>query len=238
VPDSLSAFPTSWPYDGGAVPLKIRAHPRARRIALKIDHAGDAVEMVLPRRCSRGEALRFLEASRGWIDARLAQLPPRIVFADAVLVPVRDVPHRIRAMGTVRGKGPAWIEEGEIRIAGDPAFLARRTRDFLRALAKSELAARAEKMATVVERKVKHVTVRDTVSRWGSCSKGGNLSFSWRLIFAPEAVIDYVVAHEVAHLVEMNHLPRFWRIVERLHPGAKAERLWLNRNRLRLMRIG
>ena len=71
MPDSLSVFPTSWPYDGGAVPLKVRAHPRARRIALKIDHAGDAVEMVLPRRCSRGEALRFLEASRGWVDARV-----------------------------------------------------------------------------------------------------------------------------------------------------------------------
>ena len=238
MPDSLSVFPTSLPYAGGAVPLIVRAHPRARRIALKIDHAGDAVEMVLPRRCSRSEALRFLEASRGWIDARLAKLPPRILFTDGALVPVMDVPHPIRAMGAIRGKGPAWIEGGEIRISGDPAFLSRRTRDFLRGLAKRELAARAEKMALHVERKVKHVTVRDTVSRWGSCAKGGNLSFSWRLIFAPEAVIDYVVAHEVAHLVEMNHSPRFWRIVEKLHPGAKAERLWLNRNRLRLMRIG
>ena len=238
MPDSLAVFPTSWLYDGGAVPLKVRAHPRARRIALKIDHAGDAVEMVLPRRCSRGEALRFLEASRGWIDARLAKLPPRIPFIDGALVPVMDVPHRIRAMGAIRGKGPAWIEDGEIRIAGDPAFLARRTRDFLRGLAKRELSARAEKMAARVERKVKHVTVRDTVSRWGSCARGGNLSFSWRLIFAPDAVIDYVVAHEVAHLVEMNHGKRFWRVVEKLHPGAKAERLWLNRNRVRLMRIG
>lgn len=220
------------------MPLKVRAHPRARRIALKIDHAGDAVEMVLPRRCSRSEALRFLEASRGWIDARLAKLPPRVLFIDGALVPVMDAPHRLRAMGAIRGKGPAWIEEREIRIAGDPAFLARRTRDFLRGLAKRELAARAEKMAVRVGRKVKHVTVRDTVSRWGSCAKGGNLSFSWRLIFAPDAVIDYVVAHEVAHLVEMNHSPRFWRVVEKLHPSAKVERLWLNRNRLRLMRIG
>lgn len=238
MPDSLQVFPTSWPYDGGAVPLIVRAHPRARRIALKIDHAGEAVEMVLPRRCSRSEALRFLEASRGWIDARLAKLPPRLPFIDGALVPVMDVPHAIRAMGSIRGKGPAWIEDGEIRVAGDPAFLTRRTRDFLRGLAKHQFSARAEKMAVLVERKVKRVTVRDTVSRWGSCATGGNLSFSWRLIFAPEAVIDYVIAHEVAHLVEMNHSKRFWRVVERLHPGAKAERLWLNRNRLRLMRIG
>jgi len=238
VPDSLPAFPTSLLHDGAAVPLIVRAHPRARRIALKIDHAGDAVEMVLPRRCSRGEALRFLEASRGWIDARLAKLPPRIAFAAGALVPVLDVPHEIRAMGSIRGKGPAWIEDGAICVAGDPAFLARRVRDFLRALAKRELSARAETMALAVERKVTRITVRDTVSRWGSCARGGNLSFSWRLIFAPEAVVDYVVAHEVAHLLEMNHSKRFWRVVERLHPGAKTERLWLNRNRLRLMRIG
>jgi hypothetical protein len=141
-------------------------------------------------------------------------------------------------VGPVRGKGPAWIEDGVIHVTGDPAFLTRRVRDFLRALAKRELSERAEAMAAQIGRKVARVTVRDTVSRWGSCARGGNLSFSWRLIFAPEAVIDYVVAHEVAHLIEMNHSQRFWRIVEQLHPDAKAERLWLNNNRLRLMRIG
>ena len=210
------------------MPLKVRAHPRARRIALKIDHDGDAVEMVLPRRCSRSEALRFLEASRGWIDARLATLPPRISFVDGALVPVMDVPHAIRAMGPIRGQGPAWIEGGAIHVTGDPAFLTRRVRDFLRAMAKRELSARAEAMAALVERKVKRVTVRDTVSRWGSCARGGNLSFSWRLIFAPGAVIDYVVAHEVAHLVEMNHSPRFWRVVARICPSAERAKRWLD----------
>jgi predicted metal-dependent hydrolase len=238
VPDSLPIFPTSLLHGGVAVPLRVRAHPRARRIALRIDHAGETIEMVLPRRCSQTEALRFLEASRGWIDSRLAQLPPRTPFLNGAAVPVMDVPHPIRAMGRTRGRGPAWIEEGEIRVAGDPAFVARRVRDFLRGLAKRELSARAEKLAAAVDRKIRRVTVRDTVSRWGSCARDGNLSFSWRLIFAPEAVIDYVVAHEVAHLVEMNHSSRFWRVVEQLHPNAKAQRLWLNRNRVRLMRIG
>jgi predicted metal-dependent hydrolase len=238
VPDSLAVFPTEWLHRDGAVPLRVRTHPRARRIALKIDAAGDGIEMVLPRRSSRAEALRFLEASRGWIDARLATLPPRILFADGAQVPVMDVPHAIRAMGAVRGRGSAWIEAGEIRVAGDAAFLSRRVRDFLRGLAKRELAARAEKFAALIDRKIARVTVRDTISRWGSCTRSGNLSFSWRLIFAPEAVIDYVVAHEVAHLVEMNHGARFWRLVDKLHPAAKAQRLWLNRHRTRLMRIG
>ncbi|HEV8014532.1 MAG TPA: SprT family zinc-dependent metalloprotease [Stellaceae bacterium] len=238
MPDSLPAFPPSLLHDGVAVPLRVRAHPRARRIALRIDASGDAVEMVLPRRSSRAEALRFLEASRGWIDTRLAALPPRIPFADGASVPVMDVPHVIRAMGAVHGRGPAWIEDGTLCVAGDPAFLARRVRDFLRGLAKRELSARAEKLAAAIDRPIKHVGVRDTVSRWGSCARSGNLSFSWRLIFAPEAVIDYVVAHEVAHLVHMNHGVRFWRLVEKLQPGAKTQRLWLNRNRTRLMRIG
>lgn len=232
------ALPSSLPYHGGAIPLRVRAHPRARRIALRINAAGDAIEMVLPRRSSHAEALRFLEASRGWIDARLATLPPRIAFADGSRVPVMDVPHAIRAMGHVRGRGAAWIEAGEIRVAGDPEFLARRVRDFLRDLARRELSARAERAAAAIGQKIMRVAVRDTVSRWGSCARGGRLSFSWRLIFAPEAVIDYVVAHEVAHLVEMNHGPHFWRLVAKLHPNAKARRLWLNRNRLRLMRIG
>src|ERR1700761_5810510 len=100
------------------------------------------------------------------------------------------------------------------------------------------LSYRADAMAALIDRKVARVTVRDTVSRWGSCARGGNLSFSWRLIFAPEAVIDYVVAHEVAHLVHMNHGVRFWRLVEKLHPDVKPQRLWLNRHRTRLMRIG
>ncbi|HEY3918552.1 MAG TPA: SprT family zinc-dependent metalloprotease [Stellaceae bacterium] len=238
MPDSLSAFPAALLYDGVAVPLRVRAHPRARRIALRIDATGDAIEMVLPRRGSHAEALRFLEASRGWIDARLAKLPARIPFADGAVVPVMDVPHRVRAMGNGHGRGAAWIEDGAICVAGDPAFLARRLKDFLRAYAKRELGARAAAHAASIGQTVKRVTVRDTVSRWGSCARGGNLSFSWRLIFAPEAVIDYVVAHEIAHLIEMNHGARFWRLVEKLHPGAKAERLWLNRNRLRLMRIG
>jgi hypothetical protein len=102
------------------------------------------------------------------------------------------------------------------------------------AIARAEVADRARRLAARIGRKLGRVGVRDTKSRWGSCSGRGNLSFSWRLVFAPEPVINYVVAHEVAHLAEMNHGPRFWRLVESLSPDSAAARAWLKRHRSRL----
>jgi predicted metal-dependent hydrolase len=123
-------------------------------------------------------------------------------------------------------------------VKGDPAHLARRVRDHLRQLAARELAQRARACAERIDKKIARITVRDTKSRWGSCSASGALSFSWRLIMAPDSVIDYVVAHEVAHLVEMNHGPRFWRLVRTLVPDAAAPRAWLKRHRARLFSYG
>jgi predicted metal-dependent hydrolase len=231
-------IPTSWLHPGGEIALRLRASRRAQRLALRIDAQADAIDLVLPPRTSLTNALRFLEANRQWLDDRLALLPPRIRFAEGEEIPIMGVPHRIRHMGRLRGRGAAWIEAQEIRVSGDPEFLARRVRDFLRDLARSELSLRAKTMAALIERKVRRVSVRDTSTRWGSCSQDGNLAFSWRLILAPESVLDYVVAHEVAHLIEMNHGIRFWRLVERLAPDAKRERHWLNRNRAQLLRVG
>jgi predicted metal-dependent hydrolase len=116
--------------------------------------------------------------------------------------------------------------------------LARRLRDHLVTMARTELARRARLLAERIGLKVAQVNVRDTKSRWGSCSGRGNLSFSWRLILAPEPVLDYVVAHEVAHLAEMNHGPRFWRLVESLSPGSAMPRAWLKRHRSLLFSYG
>ena len=123
-------------------------------------------------------------------------------------------------------------------MCGDPAHLARRVRDHLVSAARAELVPRARRLAARIGREVARVSVRDTKSRWGSCSGQGNLSFSWRLIFAPEPVLEYVVAHEVSHLAEMNHGPRFWRLVESLTPNSAAPRRWLKRHRNRLLAYG
>ncbi len=223
---------------GNDVPVRLRTNPRARRMALRIDAQDEAVDLVLPPRTSLPRALSFLQANREWLESHLAALPPRTAFAVGAEVPVMGANHPIRHMPKSRGRGAVWIEAGEIRVAGELAHLERRVRDFLRDLARRELGDRARRLAASVGRKVGRITVRDTSTRWGSCSCDGNLAFSWRLILAPEPVLTYVVAHEVAHLAEMNHGPRFWQLVEALAPGVEEQRRWLAGNRARLLRVG
>jgi len=218
--------------------LNVSRHPRARRFVLRLDERGESIELVLPRWGSLKEAGRFLEQNRGWLEQRLKDLPPRVAFADGSEIPLLGKHHRIRHKPASRGKGPAWIEDGEIHVAGEASHLPRRLKDFLRAEARRELAARAHALARRIRREVKEIRLSDGKSRWGSCSAKGELAFSWRLIFAPEEVLHYVVAHEVAHLAEMNHGPRFWKLVENLAPGFADGRAWLRRNRARLLRFG
>ena len=217
-------------------PLAIRVSLRARRVGLRIDAARRRVELVLPRGVPAELGLAFLRDKRRWIVARLEALPRPVPFIEGAVVPVLGAPHRIRRW--FAAAPPVTIADGEIRVRGDPAHLARRVRDHLGVLAHDELARRARPLAAQIGHKIARISVRDTRSRWGSCSSGGNLSFSWRLIFAPEAVVAYVVAHEVAHLAEMNHGPAFWRLVERLSPGNAASRAWLDRHRARLLSYG
>jgi predicted metal-dependent hydrolase len=223
------------------VPLAIRVSQRARRLSLKIDATSRGVELVLPRWVSGDAAIGFVAQHRGWIAARIAAMPLPQRLTDGAIVPILGVPHRIRRMvepSRYLTMPPVTIVDGEIRVRGDPAHLPRRVRDHLIALAKRDFAARASTLAARLGKNVTRVGVRDPKSRWGSCSSTGALSFSWRLIFAPEPVVEYVVAHEVAHLVEMNHSPRFWRVVAGLVPDSAGPRAWLKRHRLELLSYG
>jgi len=218
-------------------PVAIRVSPRARRLSLRVDAAARGVELVLPRRFAADVALGFVAKHRGWIAARVAALPQPTRLGDGAVVPLFGTPHRIcRIVGP--GPSPVTVADGEIRVRGDPTHLPRRVRDHLVALAKRDFAARARAAAARIGKSVGRVGVRDPKSRWGSCSAKGSLSFSWRLVFAPEAVIDYVVAHEVAHLVEMNHGPCFWRLVASLVPDIDKPRKWLRRHRNELLSYG
>ena len=235
-----SAPPAALRIGNREVPLRVRQSPRARRIAVRIDAAAGAVELVLPHRVPLAVGLDFLTARQGWVAARLAHVPDHVAFVDGAEIPVLGVPHRIRHMGERGAPGGrvVIIAEGEIRVVGAAPHIARRVRDHLVELARRETGRRARALAQRIGKRVEHVSVRDTRSRWGSCSATGRLAFSWRLVLAPEAVLDYVVAHEVAHLVEMNHGAGFWRLVEELAPGSAQQRLWLKRHRTRLLRYG
>jgi predicted metal-dependent hydrolase len=231
-----NGMPAGWDGEIGAS-VTIRVSRRARRIALRVMSAGRGVELVLPRGVPKKLALGFLATKRDWVAARLDALPRPVPFAEGAMIPVLGVPHCIRRECDP-GAPRVAIADGEIRVRGDRTEIARPVRDHLTMLARSELSRRAQAYAARLGRPVARVGVRDTRSRWGSCSAGGNLSFCWRLILAPESVIDYVVAHEVAHLVEMNHGPRFWKLVDSLHPGKAAARAWLKEHRAELLCYG
>ncbi len=222
--------------DGRAVPLKMRKSSRARRLSLRLDPSEDAVELVLPRGVGLSEGLRFAEEKSGWILTRLALRPPRVPFRPGAAIPYLGVEHVIEHRPEV--PGGVWREEGRIVVSGAAEFLPRRLRDWLKREALRHLTARAQAKAALVGQRVARIGIRDTTSRWGSCAAGGSINLSWRLILAPEPVLDYVVAHEVAHLVHHHHGERFWRLVEKLTPELRASCDWLSRHGDRLLRYG
>lgn len=225
---------------GLPAPLELRESARATRMTLRVDAGRGLVQVVVPVGVSEADALRFVGRHDGWVRARIAALPPALPFADGTVVPFLGVDHVIRHLPDLRGA--TRREDGAILVGGRTEHVGRRVRDFLMAEARRELAERARQKAATIGARVAAVTVRDTRSRWGSCSATGRLSFSWRLILTPEPVLDYVVGHEVAHLKEMNHSARFWALCARLtadlNPDVAVPRNWLKTNGARLLRYG
>lgn len=231
-----TAAPPVLEIGGRAVPLRLRANRRARRLILRIDTDHDGVIVTLPPGVTRAQALEFAGRRAAWILAGLDRLPPRMPFLPGARLPYLGMDHLIRhAPGARLG---VLREAGEIIVGGRAEHLARRLTDWLKRQAKAEIASRAQAMAARLDKPVGRIGVRDTRARWGSCAVSGNLSFCWRLILAPEAVLDYVIAHEVAHLVHMNHGAQFWRVVGGLDVDVKGGRAWLNREGERLRRYG
>jgi predicted metal-dependent hydrolase len=221
--------------------VRLRRHRQARRYTLRIDAASREVVLTMPPRGLVREAREFAQKHGAWIAARLKRLPQAAPFADGVEVPLRGIPHRIVHRRGARGS--VWIEAGDngeqlLCVAGDTPHLNRRVGDFLKRQAARDLDAAARRYAAALGVKIRRISVRDQSSRWGSCSNTGVLSFSWRLILAPPFVLDYLAAHEVAHLVELNHSPRFWRLVTRIYPDYERAKVWLDVHGTDLHRYG
>ena len=228
-------------FDGSVYPVRLRRHRQARRYTLRIQASTREVILTIPPRGSLKEARAFAQKHGGWIVTRLGRLPEAAPFEDGVVVPLRGVPHRIAHRRSARGT--VWTEtdaNGErlLCVTGHVPHLDRRIGDFLRREARRDLEAVSGRFADALGLAVRRVTVRDQSARWGSCSTTGGLSFSWRLILAPNHVLDYLAAHEVAHLVEMNHSARFWRLVQRLCPDHERAKTWLDVHGADLHRYG
>lgn len=226
---------------GEDVLVTLRRNARARRYTLRVRAATRDVVLTLPANGKLKEALDFARRHTGWIEARLARLPGEVPFAADEVIPLRGEPHRI--IHQAGSRGTVWVGTGEdgeklLYVAGEAAHLARRLEDFLKREAKRDLLEAAHRHARALGVTITRVTLRDTASRWGSCSSTGALSFSWRLIFAPPSVLDYLAAHEVAHRREMNHGPRFWRTVDELFPERVKAEAWLKRHGAELNRYG
>lgn len=221
--------------------VRIRRHRQARRYTLRIHAATREVVLTMPPRGSLKQASEFAHKHGAWIAARLKRLPQAAPFAHGTVIPLRGVDHRIEHRRGVRGT--VWVECGDdgasmLCVAGGEAHIARRVHDFLKREAKRDLEVASKAAAEALGVTVGRVSVRDQASRWGSCSTTGVLSYSWRLILAPAFVLEYLAAHEVAHLIEMNHSRRFWRLVERICPDHKRAKAWLDAHGAELHRYG
>lgn len=205
------------------VPLTLRRSARARRITLRVSQLDGRVTLTLPRGVAEAEAIGFAESREAWIRGHLDARPREIRVAAGVDIPVEG--HSLRI---VTGPGRAPRRIGDTLLVperGDPGASARA---WLKALARDRLAAASNRHAAALGVRYARLTLRDTRSRWGSCSSIGGLMYSWRLIMAPPPVLDYVAAHEVAHLREMNHSPAFWDLVQALFGAWEAPRRWLH----------
>ncbi len=215
--------------DGETVPVAVRRNPQARRLTLRIEPGSGALKMSAPPHVGDSEIKRFAERNRHWVRAKRARMPALNRPEDGAMIAYFGIEHRIVATGKLRGLVAVDTIAGEpvLLVPGRSEHLCRRLADFMKARARHALAQQVERHSIVLGCRAAAIRITDTNSRWGSCSSRRTLSFSWRIIMAPPEILDYLAAHEVAHLLEMNHSDRFWDLVKQLCPQMERHRAWL-----------
>jgi len=210
--------------EGEVIPLNIKRVPNAKRMKLRVS-ASREVTLVLPKRISLKKGLVFLEQEKLWIAEQVAKIQPSIAFEDGVIIPIQGKNYQI--FHAPNRRGLVWVEGEKMIVAGKSEHVSRRVKNWILQEVKSVISEKAYAFAEEIQVEVRRIAIKDQKSRWGSCSSRGNLNFSWRLLLMPEGVLDYVVAHEVAHLRHMNHSPEFWALVQKMHPEMEQSKQWL-----------
>lgn len=206
------------------IEVRLKRNPRAKRLTLRLSRTDGAATLTLPTRAPLREAEAFARKQEGWLRTQLSKLPDVTPLVHGGTIPYKGRPLIIEAAA---GKS-VRVEDDRILVGGP--HTGPRLQAFVKTGARNALVPAVEKYAARIERPFNRITLRDTRSRWGSCSAEGNLMFSWRLVMAPPVVLEYVAAHEVAHLLEMNHSQDFWDVVHFLMPDYQNHRNWLRQN--------
>jgi predicted metal-dependent hydrolase len=231
------------PYAGAVYKIKLKRSASARRYTLRISSARHDIILTMPACGSLKEARSFTERNMAWIAARVERLPKGIEFLPGAIFPLRGILHLIVHCPDQRG-GIIKSEEGgpeqprNLNVNGALPHVPRRIRDYLLREARRDFETAVEHHCAHLGIPARKITLRDTTSRWGSCSASGSLNFSWRLIMAPSFVLDYLAAHEVAHLKHLNHSAQFWTVLATLSPDVERAEKWLKMHGSELLRYG
>ena len=217
--------------------LVLKINPRAKRMALRVDAKKRKVNLVLPKRASMREAYKFALDNKYWIRQKIDELPETVHFEDGAVIPIFGQPRTINVTYNPASKiTDIKLTDDELIVTTNKKDPSQRIRRFIVNFAKDEITKLSHEKAAVADKKIESISVKDTSSRWGSCSEDGYLSFSWRIIFAPWYAFDYVVAHEVAHLTHMDHSPAFWNHCADLSEDYSHGKTWMKRHSGELIR--
>lgn len=250
------------------LPIRIRRLKASRRITLRYHANTNSIALNIPRYVSIGQGLSFVGEKRAWIASRIGEQPIHTPFSDGNTIFVLGREYVLKhagGRGVVSLFPPPLLGEGRVggdftqshtsidsshpkllpqggkglvTVPGEREFMPRRVRDFLKQLAREEIEKLVAIKIPLLGKNPRKISLRDTHSRWGSCSQDGNLSFSWRIIMAPRDVLEYLVCHEMAHLLHMNHSKLFWNTVSHLCPNYKIPQVWLKTHGAKLHSYG
>lgn len=208
--------------------IKVTKSLRAKKLTLRIDTQNRMPVLTVPRFCSTKRALEFVKSHQGWIYASLAKIPQACNFEAGNKFSLFGKIYEVKHNPDLRGG--VFIQNEFIMVSGSPEFLNRRVKDFIKQYAKDNFTTLSHQIATKIDCKVHNICIKDTKSRWGSCSSRSNINYNWRIALAPEFVIEYLVAHEVSHLKHQDHSADFWNCVKNLCPQFKEGRDWLQKH--------
>lgn len=216
-------------------PIVVKKRSRCRNIIIRYQPLGHYISLTIPRHVGVKQGLDFVLQKKGWLEKQLRECGTPTRFDDGAQIPLLGNMHYIKHVG---GRGVISIEGNHILVTGERDFTPRRVREWLKLYARNVISEIALEQSRNIGTRYKRISIKDTRSRWGSCTHLGELSFSWRLVLAPEHVLKYVVVHEIAHLKHMNHSPEFWELVVTLMPEYAASMRWLKRNGASLYSYG